>query len=375
VAIIGGGIAGLWLLNCLKQEGFSTVLFEKSAMGGVQSINSQGIIHSGVKYSFTGKLHPAAQAMSQLPQLWKDCLQGKGAIPLSGVETLSESTFLWPDSSVGSRFFGFMASKLMRSQVEKLSAKEYPDFFQKTNPQGPVYWVQEPVVDLVSLMEVLVKNCQDYIFSLDFASLNDGFIALPSGEQVEFKAKKTVLAAGKGNAELMEKMGVTGIEMQTRPLHAVAIKHQYEFPVFAHCITTGAVPRITITSPEKNTWYLGGQIAETGVGRSKEEQIRFAKKELKSLFPGLDFSRAKYESFLISRAENWSRNNQRPDSHFFKSHGDVIVAWPTKLALAPILANEIVADLNKSIEKSATDLSLLQSLPKPPIAIPLWKKL
>ncbi len=47
VAIIGGGIAGLWLLNRLRQLGFATILLESGTLGGGQTNKAQGIIHVG----------------------------------------------------------------------------------------------------------------------------------------------------------------------------------------------------------------------------------------------------------------------------------------------------------------------------------------
>ena len=63
IAIIGGGVAGLWALNLLRQRGYSTVLFEQDALGSDQTIGSQGIIHGGIKYAtFFGR--PCALATS-----------------------------------------------------------------------------------------------------------------------------------------------------------------------------------------------------------------------------------------------------------------------------------------------------------------------
>src|SRR5665213_2066743 len=49
IAIFGGGIAGLWLLNRLRTAGYSALLFESGALGGGQTNKAQGIIHGGMK--------------------------------------------------------------------------------------------------------------------------------------------------------------------------------------------------------------------------------------------------------------------------------------------------------------------------------------
>ena len=38
IAIIGGGVAGLWTLNQLRNRGYSAVLFEQQALGSCQTI-------------------------------------------------------------------------------------------------------------------------------------------------------------------------------------------------------------------------------------------------------------------------------------------------------------------------------------------------
>ncbi len=85
VAIFGGGIAGLWLLNRLRAEGYSALLLESGALGGGQTCKSQGIIHGGMKYALTGSLNADALAVSDMPEIWRACLEGKGEIDLSDV--------------------------------------------------------------------------------------------------------------------------------------------------------------------------------------------------------------------------------------------------------------------------------------------------
>ena len=69
IAIFGAGIAGLWTLAHLQQAGYRVALFERHALGGVQSIASQGIIHGGTKYALTGKLTGSAMAIGEMPGL------------------------------------------------------------------------------------------------------------------------------------------------------------------------------------------------------------------------------------------------------------------------------------------------------------------
>src|SRR5579862_4699593 len=92
--IWGGGIAGLWLLNRLRQAGISALLFESGALGGGQTHKSQGIIHGGMKYALQGAFTKEAQALQDMPTIWKQCLNGSGEIDLSGVPLLSSQHYL-----------------------------------------------------------------------------------------------------------------------------------------------------------------------------------------------------------------------------------------------------------------------------------------
>jgi glycerol-3-phosphate dehydrogenase len=63
VAIVGGGIAGLWLLARLRQRGYGALLIESERLGAGQTICAQGIIHGGAKYACTGRVSDSAKAL------------------------------------------------------------------------------------------------------------------------------------------------------------------------------------------------------------------------------------------------------------------------------------------------------------------------
>ena len=75
IVIVGAGIAGLWTFNRLKRMGYDVLLLESKAIGSGQTIASQGIIHSGLKYAFAGKVNNLAKSISAMPACWKKCLR------------------------------------------------------------------------------------------------------------------------------------------------------------------------------------------------------------------------------------------------------------------------------------------------------------
>lgn len=391
IVIIGGGIAGLWLLNRLRQMGYSVILLELKALGAGQTNKSQGIIHGGVKYALQGMMTVASHSIADMPKIWDDCLRGRGEIDLSQVPVLSAHQYLWSTGSLASKIAGFFAGMALKGNVQEVQPNDYPEIFKNPQFKGQVYSLDEIVVDVLAVVRELVKPNQDAIFKID--PIHEDHLQFDENgrlvtleiqaepiDPIQIRAQKYIFTAGAGNEELLKPLKSHGIAMQRRPLHMVLVKTPFDYPLFAHCLGIGATPRITITTHKtqdnKTVWYIGGQIAEEGVKRDAKTQIAAARKELKELFPWLDFSQAEFATFFVDRAEALQADGKRPDSCYAKEVENVIAAWPTKLALAPRLANEIIEKLKlENIKPHAADLRALRAWPIPALAKPVWDEL
>ena len=359
IVIFGGGIAGLWLLNRLRQAGFSVLLFDSGALGGGQTHKSQGIIHGGMKYALQGVLTGEATAMSAMPELWKQCLMGKGEIDLSGVPILSNQHYLWSPSKFTAKLTGLLASATLTSRVDPLAKDKYPAVFQNPAFKGELFSLDEMVIDVPALVRELVKNNQDAVYKIEplsdeefkFNEQGDlhSVTLYMGGKSVEVTAQQFIFTAGTGNEIIIKKLKHHDVAMQRRPLHMVLVKTPFDCPVYAHCLGLGSRPRITVTTHYLHdgspVWYLGGMLAEEGVTRDSHAQIQAARAELDSLFPWLDFSKAEFATFMVDRAESLQKGGLKPESSYFKSINNMVIAWPTKLALAPKLAEEIMLNI------------------------------
>lgn len=383
IAIFGGGIAGLWALARLRQVGFSAVLFESNALGGVQSMASQGIIHGGAKYALSGNLTESARAIAEMPAIWKSCLRGEGELDLSAVKILSEHQYLWSTTSLVSRMAGFFAGKMMRSRMAQVAEGDRPKLFQHPDFHGTLYRLEEQVLDVSSLVRALSDQFGDHCYQLEdgqfrFDRGEDGshLISVPDHD-LNIEAKSLILAAGKGNTDLLRKLGRDRPAMQLRPLHMAITKGDLP-DIHAHCLGSGSTPRITITSASMadggRVWYLGGQIAESGVDCSPDELIDIAKRELAELLPWVDLTNTEWSTLRVDRAEPKTAGGMRPESCFLASDDGVLTVWPTKLAFAPRLAQEIVTSLEKDgVAPQQADMQGLDRLPKPDLAVPPWE--
>ena len=108
VVIIGAGIAGLWLHNCLNNMGFHALLLENKTIGNAQTLSSQGIIHGGAKYALNGTLSKATQAIGAMPTRWQACLDGKGDVDLTHVKVLADHQLMWSKQQLSSKMVSFL---------------------------------------------------------------------------------------------------------------------------------------------------------------------------------------------------------------------------------------------------------------------------
>ncbi|MGN2389039.1 NAD(P)/FAD-dependent oxidoreductase [Pseudomonas viridiflava] len=381
VLIVGAGVAGLWLNARLRRQGFSTVLVESASLGGGQSLKSQGIIHGGAKYALHGALSGASEAIADMPRRWREALDGKGELDLSGVRLLSEAHYLWSPGTIAGNLTSFFASKAVRGRVDQVKGEQLPPALQNPKFKGKVYRLAELVVDVPSLIKRLAELAEDSLLAgqkIEPLYEADELIGLRVDGR-DIHAQRIVLSAGGGTADLLNALGVSQPQMQRRPLHMVLVKGPTLKSLFAHCLGGGPKPRITVTThPAADgqcVWYLGGDLAEAdGVAREPDAQIAVARKELEALLPWVDLSQAQWATLRVDRAEPAQSGLVRPDNAFLDSQHRLMVGWPTKLALAPDFADRVLSHLSKDGIHPTPQAPLLD-VPRPPLAIPVWDEL
>ena len=381
VLIVGGGVAGLWLNARLRRQGFATLLVDKGTLGGGQSVKSQGIIHGGTKYALSGALTGASEAIADMPRRWREALEGKGELDLSGVRLLSDAHYLWSPGTLAGNLTSFFASKAVRSRVGQVKGDELPPALQHPKFKGKVYRLSELVLDVPSLIARLAELAgYSLLAGQQVEPLLDGdeLVGLRVDGR-EIRAQRIVFSAGGGTAELLTSLGLQQPAMQRRPLHMVIVKAPTLKPLYAHCLGGGTKPRITVTShPAADgewVWYLGGDLAEAdGVARDQASQIAAAKKELAELVPWIDLSAAHWATLRIDRAEPAQSALARPDNAFLAEQGRLLVGWPTKLALSPDFSDRVEAALARDGIRPGQHPALPE-LPRPPLTGPFWEGL
>ena len=384
VVIFGGGGAGLWLLDELVRRDYSVLLLEAHALGAGQTVASQGIIHGGLKYTLSGLLTPSASAIRDMPGVWRACLAGEREPHLTNTRLRAACCHLWQTTSLKSRLGMVGARAGLRVSPQTLNDDERPDALQ-TCP-GVVARLDEQVIDPVSFVSDLAWRHRRHVLQVDvdngleFELEGTGGVSgvrlrnPKSGDDLSLAPRHVVLTAGGGNAELRKRIGLAGDAMQRRQLHMVMARG--ELPSLnGHCVD-GASTRLTITTTQnalgRNIWQIGGRIAEDGVDMDPPQLIAFAATELQAVLPGVDLADLQWSTYRIDRAEATAAG-RRPEDVSVLEDGNVITAWPTKLALVPKLAQNIVSLLGEPVAKNEEYLTGVEPWPRPVVALPPWE--
>jgi len=386
IVIFGGGIAGLWLINRLNAAGYQCLLLESATLGGDQTLASQGIIHGGLKYALGGNLSNESEAISDMPDRWRAAMAGDDPVDLRNLNVLSDTQHMWSSGSVASRMTNFFASKMLRGRIEKLKRDHFPSALANKAFKGNVYKLDDLVINTESLIETLSAPVRNRL--LAFNSKRDTLewdgsglrAATVNGQRIE--PRLTLLAAGNGNPALLEGAHQAHLleqeQSQLRPLKMVLVKHDLGHRLYAHCVGTSNKPVLTVTTHDcpdgKVVWYLGGDLAERGVERTDQEQLAAGRDELRQLFPWLDFSNAEFATLDVTRAEPRQQALVKPDNAYARRDQNLIIAWPTKLTLAPDLGDRVMALVEESGLQPCEPLTIPTELEQAPMGVPYWHR-
>jgi glycine/D-amino acid oxidase-like deaminating enzyme len=379
VLIFGGGAAGLWCLDRFRRAGYNAILLESTAIGRGQTTQAQGIIHGGGKYALRGvRDFAAVRAAKEMPERWRRSLAGELEPDLTRARVLSDRCYLWlPAGSLVARLqsMGFMSvvmkAGLLATPLRTVPQADWPDVLR--NSAVAVYSLAEPVVATGSLLQALVGHHEKNIRLCGTSAVRF------AGEEVQisgihFQPRSVVFAAGEGNARLLRSAGIQGNLMQRRPLLMTLLKGNLP-PLFGHCVVGGKT-RLTVTAPTAGIWQVGGEISERLADEQNMDTARtVAMSEIRRWLRGLDLSGVEVAFYRAVRAEAQTTDLRRPSGvHVSRVAPRMIVAWPTKLSLVPILADEVFALATADLKQPGGYQESALPWPTPPVAPYPWEE-
>jgi len=395
ITIIGGGVAGLWITNVLKQLGFNVILIEKYALGSFQTINSQGIIHGGVKYSLVGKISDATSNIAKMTEAWNLSFSNKitnnyNLIDLSSTKINSTCHDLCFPNSSFFKLSSFVTSKVLSSKCKIINKNDdnYQICLNQLGYDGIVYRITEKVVDTKSLINNLSKNIQNNIIKLDNYRINyqanqiKNICFQSNNQNYSIDSQLYISTSGQENQSIIN-FSESLPKQQLRPLQMIFAKPDIDINLFAHFIgkdNKNNKPFATITTHKninnKNILYFGGQVAESEhIDTPKDIHINSLKKQIKNIFPKANIENWQWDTIKINRAEISQEYNKMPDTSFAVKQNNLILGWPTKLTFAPDFADRILNIIKESNIKptNADQFSYKEfDLNTAQIATPCW---
>ena len=351
--IVGGGVSGLWLAAELKARGIHCCVLDRGPLGQGQTLASQGMIHGGTKYALNGLLTRAADVIGAMPKRWRTALNGEGSVNLSTVTLERSDQLLWSTDSMASNLVGFFASQAMRSRMTRIDATSEPAFGSSAF-KGHLYRLMEPVLKLDTLIPAFQQQLSGQLFEATVSALTcrHGQVIGVETDQGALEGE-VILTAGEGTEALLQSAGFKTPRMQRRPLAmgVIALKQPIA-GIFGHQLGATSKPKITLSTHEIDSTqylYVGGQVAEEGIDKTDTEQQSAIQEAVTRGLHWLDLKIDSVDVFRINRAEP-DASGHRPDHAFVDAIAGCWVCWPTKLALAPALADAILPSLRPNAQ-------------------------
>ncbi len=347
IVIFGAGIAGLWTFNRLKSMGYDVLLLEKKEIGCGQTIASQGIIHSGLKFAIAGKVSNLAQSISAMPLKWRAALKGEDDVDLSNAKTIANSQLLLIPKGMLGGITKVVTQKILGKSVHEIPKNDWPEEIKKSGFQGSVVFMNEIVLDMPSVIKGLAEPYKDAIRKI---SDSDSADPLEFLKKHNINAKKIIFTSATQNHQIASKNNNDkGLQTQTRPLLMGMMKNA-PYPLFAHCIGKTEKPVVTITShKDKNgdlIWYLGALVAEREKDDNPKKVYKAAIKAFKHYLPNIDTKNMLWASLPIDRSEGKSKTDGwMPDTPTIHHADNILYCWPTKMTFAPMLGDMIVKEI------------------------------
>jgi hypothetical protein len=332
---------------------------ESNAVGGGQSVASQGIIHSGLKYAFAGKINSLAQSISAMPDLWRKALKGDGAVDLSAARVNASSQHLLIPKGFMGGLVKLVTKQALGNNVHEVKPADWPEDIRATGFKGSVVFMDEPVLDAPSVIRALAEPYKDCVRRIDTPDDPFGFM-----ERHGIEAKHIIFTGAASNHAAAKAAGHDeGLATQVRPLLMGMMRHA-PCAIYAHLVGSSDKPVASITTHRaadgELIWYLGGGVAERGKDADPQEVYDAARKGFAKYLPDVDLSAVEWAVLPIDRIEGKSEvDGWMPDTPTIHSVGNVHYCWPTKLTFAPLLAERLADKLDFAPSGEVTDWGFL----------------
>lgn len=375
--IIGGGIAGLFILDRLIAEGYNAILLEKNSIGNGQTLASQGMVHSGIKYGLDGSNPEISKLLVDVSRRWTEFFSGSARPDLSSSAIHSAKQYLWTKNVLLDKMALKAVPMLMNKGARKLPENDQPAAFKICGYISDVYEINETVMDVKSVCNYFFQKHLSSIYrgTADHFQLgDDGNIRSIRCGDLTIEAGAFFISSGAGNESFGNVFKLQNIS-QRRPLRQFMLRGKLPL-LYGHCVSSQPKPLFSITShpySDETIWYLGGNVAEPVDGKDSYQMPSEIFKLLLKVFPGVKAMIGGWSTYTIDRAEAKTADGRLPNEPTLMPHGNLALCWPTKLVYAPVLADKASEFMKKLEIPSSQKMPQQLPLPKPDLGKYPWE--
>jgi hypothetical protein len=331
-----------------------------------------------LKYALLGQVNETAQRIAEISREWLAAIAGQGEIDLRGTAINAPCQYLLVPSTLFGNLAGAMGHMVFGDHIRNVPESEWPDAARQMGFRGQMVAMHEPGIDVASVIQQFQKLLAGCCYHYD--PHNVSLMRTPDGGVAEFHVGDLVIAprqilcaAARGNQWLAGLLGIQA-QCQTRPLKMVFAKG--DLPnAYWHAVGASPKPIFTISSHRaaagEAVWYIGGGVAEDGVGQTDAALFAATQKAIKKFLPKLNLDGLQWASLPIDRIEGLDPRGHLPERPSYQRIGNVTLGWVNKLTFAPLMAREVLADLQPQAG-AVTGAPL--SLPPAVIAQNPWDK-
>lgn len=377
VLFVGGGIAGLWLLNCVRKAGYSALLVEAERIGAGQSGASQGFVVHRPRTGATVPTDKEAAELASVVGRWRALLDGSEVPDLSTVRVLSEHPLRWTIPEAQKR--GLLDRLLRRgaptAQAPVETGFDIPEILRHPLRRGSLGTQEGFIVDNRSLLGALLDPVRDALLHTQGAAVmarDGGFsVRIEEREPVVVRARRTVYTTGVG-ANLLGSVSLQVWHQQMVMIRGEGLADD----LYVNAVDETGRRRFNISAHRdaegRPVWYYGGAMVEAGQQVDAAQQIRNCRRDLATHFPWLALTGLEYAAHRVDRAAVRLRNGLALLPQL-RTEGQHVVAWPTNLSTMPLLGDRMLAMLRRErIEPRPADLRPLADWPQPALAPAPW---
>lgn len=377
--VIGGGITGVLTALDLKSSGVETTLVESEGLGNDQSNHSHGYIHRG--YIYRSPDPRLISAFGRARSRW-DFIVERGSI--SPATNLGQICFTnrWNADAAVAAWKTTDLRVDSRSEAVGISPGVATAIYRTDEPSFDLTKIFEHLRDQLRLQDVHTFRGRVLRLVRDKRGHICGVVADTAVGRVELRARVVVLAAGTGNADLVSSVTKFLGRAVTRTSYMLVLRSK-DLPMVSAVFPESEMYGLFLVSrqlTEGNAWLASTFVSYSGDLNDNHLESLWGQATYRKLLRACPAVEAGHIGVYAARKTELRPSPREMSTHAIESYGfpNLLVLAPTKLTLAPLLAEEARGRAIEFLTHTKTRTRSIEPFPRSdvlPIVPERWRSI